>query len=330
MSGYRPTRPVLYRLWNLAMVSVLILLSLPLIALIALALVVTQGPRNVFYRGLRIGQHGKPFHIIKFKTLRDEVAQLTRDRVLPPGSRMETRLGKPLRETRLDELPQLFNVLFGDMNMLGPRPVRPSIAEQCRKTVPNYDVRFEVKPGLVGYTQALMPHSTDKAIRARVNAVLCRRKVHLMQEVLFIALTALSVLRWTGRVAWRAVAAFFWPSFAGGRLCRGVARINAPGLAEHDLRLVHIDNEVLHVETTRSLPVGIGTHTHNLVLCRRRLFGTEDKAARCTAVVLASEEVRPGRRRSDRLYRYTMRYCPTSMFQKYLIERYVIGSVLVG
>lgn len=320
MSGYRPASPTLYRLWNLALVVPLIVLTLPLITLIALALALTQGPRHVFYFGPRIGKDQRPFHIVKFKTLRDEVAQLTRDKVLPANSRMETLLGKPLRETRLDELPQLFNVLLGDMNMLGPRPVRQVIADQARAGIANYDLRFTVKPGLIGYTQALMPHGADKAIRARVNAMLCRRQVDLFQEVVFVALTGLAVLAWVGKVALRLFARL------GGRPARsaphrGEVRIEAPNLAGVSLRLDHITEDSLRIVGAHPLPVGSGPYA--LVLRRGYRHGHRAKTARCTAVVLATEA-------DDGRYCYTLRYHPTTPLQKYLIERHFVGSVLVA
>ncbi len=320
MSGYRPDSPGLYRAWNLMLVVPLIVLTLPLIVLIALALAITQGPRNVFYFGPRIGKDQRPFHILKFKTLRDEAAQVTRDKVLPANSRMETVLGKPLRETRLDELPQLFNVLKGDMNMLGPRPVRRVIAEQARATIANYDQRFSVKPGLIGYTQALMPHGADKAIRARVNAMLCRRRVDLIQEVVFVALTGLAVLGWVGKVAVRRMVALSGRP-ARSAPHRGEVRIEAPDLADLPLRLAHITDESLRIVGNRPLPAGSGPYA--LVLRRGYWLDNRARTARCTAVVLASET-------DDEGYCYTLRYSPTTPLQKYLIERHFVGSVLVA
>lgn len=328
MSGYRPASPALYRLWNIGLSLALILLTLPVWGLIIVALAVTQGPRNIFYRGERIGKDGRPFRIIKFKTLRPEAAMLTRDQVLPPNSQMETLLGKPLRDTRLDELPQLLNVLSGDMNMFGPRPVRPTIAEACRQTVPNYDARFAVKPGLIGYTQALMPHAADKAIRARVNAVLCRRRVNLLQELLFIAITGLAVLAWTGRVAMRTAAAALRLQRLGwtgdSRPYHGQARIESPELSTVTMRLLHIDHDKLRVESDRPLPSGEGPYT--LALHRGYRFRARGKTARCTAIVTASEAAAG----ANGGITYTMRYSAPSPLQKYLIERHFVGSVLVA
>jgi lipopolysaccharide/colanic/teichoic acid biosynthesis glycosyltransferase len=322
MSGYQPGNERLYRLWNISLVLPVLLAALPIMALIALLLAVTQGPRNVFYRGERIGKDGKLFHILKFKTLRDAAAAATRDRVLPTNSNLETPLGGPLRETRLDELPQLINVLRGDMNMLGPRPVRPAIAETCRHTIPGYDRRFEVRPGLIGYTQALMPHGANKAIRARINAMLCRRPVSLVQEVMFVTLTGLSVLAWTLRVAVREFLMLL--RLHGGIQAppHGEARIEGPS-GSFTMKVAHIDGTALLLEAPQPLPVGIGPHS--VVLRRDR-----GKTARCDAMVMGTEvSTRLGGSGRVPVYRYRMRYQPASYFQKYLIDRYFVGAVLV-
>lgn len=323
MSGYQPRNHKFYRLWNVAMVLPLLLLALPIMLVIGVLLAVTQGPRNVIYRGPRLGKDGAVFNILKFKTLRDSAAAATRDRVLPANSSLETPLGRPLRETRLDELPQLFNVLRGDMNLLGPRPVRPAIAEACRKTIPGYDRRFDVQPGLIGYTQALMPHGSDKAIRARINAMLCRRPVNLLQELMFVSLTALSVLGWSVRVGVREMLTLL-RLHPGGRAPRhGEAVIEGPG-GSFTLRVAHIDGNALFLETPQRLPIGIGPHS--VVLQRNHA-----KTARCAAMIIGSEVVTrlgSGGMMSP-VYRYRMRYQPASFYQKYLIDRYFVGAVLL-
>lgn len=123
-------------MYNASVVSVVILALLPLMAVIAIALFLTQGPR-ILYSGARIGKDQVPFNILKFRTLDDKkAAALTANQVLPAGSNIETPLGRFLRASRLDELPQLFNVLRGDMNLVGPapsaKPSRRSSVSACR------------------------------------------------------------------------------------------------------------------------------------------------------------------------------------------------------
>lgn len=175
--GYRPRNAAVHRIYNLLVALAIMPVALPVIAVISALLFLTQGT-GIFYRGERLGLGRRPFQIYKFRTLDTARAEtLTSDRVLPRMSGLETPLGKFLRTSRLDELPQLFNVLRGDMNICGPRPVRPAIALQQERIIPNYHQRFLVKPGLVGMTQAFMSHSTSKRLRARFNNTLCVNEV---------------------------------------------------------------------------------------------------------------------------------------------------------
>lgn len=193
--GFRPEYPRLYRAYNIVAATLILITALPTLAVISLALLATQG-RGIFYRGPRLGKDSRVFHIYKFRTLNTDVAtQVTRDRTLPRDSGLETPLGKFLRDTRLDELPQILNVLRGDMNLCGPRPVRPEIAAIESARIPGYDARFTVKPGLVGPSQALMSHGTSKRIRAMFNNTATRRPVSMPAEIGLLAAIGWAVAR---------------------------------------------------------------------------------------------------------------------------------------
>lgn len=192
--GFVPRSNFLHRAYNTAIALLLVGFALPLLLTITALLLITQG-RPIFYRGERIGRDGKMFNILKFRTLDSEkAAELTKNSVLKPGSGAETRAGLFLRETRLDELPQLFNVLLGDMNVCGPRPVRPEIMKLYSAEIPNYAARFEVKPGLIGPTQALMYHGTSKAVRSRLNYRFSHSYVSYRAEIALIATVGACVL----------------------------------------------------------------------------------------------------------------------------------------
>ena len=204
-TGFIPRNETFHRIYNLTLSGGLFLFILPPFLIIATALLVTQG-RSIFYFGPRLGRNRKLFHVIKFRTLDNEKAKvITKGGVLPPGTGIETPLGGFLRDTRLDELPQLLNVIFGDMNLCGPRPVRPEIAAIYRCEVPNYDDRFAVKPGLVGHTQAYMNHGVSKVIRGRYNALLVRSPVNYAREIAMIALVGLCVLTRGGSTTFRSL-----------------------------------------------------------------------------------------------------------------------------
>jgi len=179
-SGYGVESETAYRIWNLVLVVPLFIVTLPLTLTIPILLFMTQ-PRPVFYKGERLGKNRRTFHILKFRTL-DEAQSVTKNSVLPKRSNLETPLGKYLRASRLDELPQLINILCGDMNLIGPRPVRADIAQELSATILDYDLRFKVKPGLFGYTQVVMPHATSKRLRGLFNAKLVRQPAYIWKE----------------------------------------------------------------------------------------------------------------------------------------------------
>jgi len=188
ISGYQLRNDLLYRVWNLTLFFPILIASLPVFFLLYVILRLIQGT-PVFYRGIRLGKDKKPFYIYKFRTLVCDADKHTKDCVLPVDSGLETPAGKFLRESRLDELPQLLNILRGEMNFIGPRPVRPEIARASGLMIRNYDIRFSVTPGLIGYTQLFMTHRTPKKIRARFNNYFCRRRVIFWKEPLILAMT---------------------------------------------------------------------------------------------------------------------------------------------
>lgn len=191
--GFKPKSEALYRVWNLVLATLVGLLAAPVIAAIALVLLITSG-RPIFYTGLRYGRDRRTFNIVKFRTLQVGAEQMIGSTTVEDSSSLVTPVGRFLRQTRLDELPQVWNVIRGDMNFLGPRPVRPVIADECDATIPNYNRRFDVKPGIIGHVQIFMPHGTPKRIRARYNNILVRRDVNLLGEVALMAFTAYRML----------------------------------------------------------------------------------------------------------------------------------------
>jgi Undecaprenyl-phosphate glucose phosphotransferase len=129
----------------------LVVLS-PLLALIAV-LVKMSSPGPIFYRQERCGLNGRTFHMLKFRSLRVDAEQKTGAVWAVKDDPRRTALGAFLRRTSLDELPQLWNVLMGDMSLVGPRPERPVFIQQFSKTIPNYMVRHCVKAGITGWAQ---------------------------------------------------------------------------------------------------------------------------------------------------------------------------------
>lgn len=139
-----------------AMDIVLSLLALvvlsPLMILIALLIKLTS-PGPIFYRQERCGLNGKPFQMLKFRTMRVDAEAQTGPVWCKENDPRRTPLGAFLRRTSLDELPQLINVLKGDMSLVGPRPERPVFIQQFKQTIPNYMIRHCVKAGITGWAQ---------------------------------------------------------------------------------------------------------------------------------------------------------------------------------
>ena len=142
---------VVKRVMDILLASFGIVLLAPLIAAIAVLVKLTS-PGPILYRQERCGLNGDSFQMLKFRTMRvnaeDGGPQMTKAK-----DPRKTRLGAILRATNLDELPQLFNVLKGDMSLVGPRPERPVFVSQFRKSIPNYMARHAVKAGITGWAQ---------------------------------------------------------------------------------------------------------------------------------------------------------------------------------
>jgi exopolysaccharide biosynthesis polyprenyl glycosylphosphotransferase len=146
------------RAFDLLVAAFGLLLTAPLFPLIALLVRLDGGP--VFYRQTRIGEHGKPFEILKFRSMRTDAEQEGAVWAARGDSRV-TALGRVLRRARLDELPQLFNVIRGEMSIVGPRPERPEFLEMLEHAVPFWSRRNLLRPGITGWAQLRSGYASD-------------------------------------------------------------------------------------------------------------------------------------------------------------------------
>jgi len=166
------------RTLNVVVALLGILLTLPLWIFIAILIKLTsRGP--VFYSQTRVGldsrrsgmrvddprrrddMGGKPFRIYKFRTMRRDAERQTGEVWAAPGDGRVTAVGRFLRLYRLDELPQLINVLRGEMNVVGPRPEQPTIFADLRRQIPNYHLRQRTKPGITGHAQVNLEYDSS-------------------------------------------------------------------------------------------------------------------------------------------------------------------------
>lgn len=137
----------------------LLLLTLPLMLLVAL-LVRVESPGPILYRQERIGLGGRPFTLLKFRSMGTDAEARGPAWATQCDPRV-TRVGSFMRRTRIDELPQLLNVLRGQMSFIGPRPERPHFVEQLAEAIPHYRERARVKPGLTGWAQVNFPYGAS-------------------------------------------------------------------------------------------------------------------------------------------------------------------------
>jgi lipopolysaccharide/colanic/teichoic acid biosynthesis glycosyltransferase len=209
VEGLRPRRvDIALRALDLAVSGFFLVLSAPVALIIAVAIRLASGG-PVLYRGPRVGRAGRIFTMLKFRTLRPDAE--TR---LGPywGTELDARtvgevtgLGRWLRASQLDEVPQLWNVLRGDMSIVGPRPIRPAFFEELSDQIPQYWQRLVVRPGLTGFAQTRMGREMSWAEKlAHDLEYVADRSVRLYLRV--VGATLLRVIHQSASAMWGLIA----------------------------------------------------------------------------------------------------------------------------
>ena len=167
----------------------LLIFTLPLLLLTALAIRL-EGPGPVFYKQERVGLGHRTFMLFKFRSMVVDAEAGGIPRWASPGDARVTRIGRFLRLSRIDEIPQAINVLRGDMSLVGPRPERPGFVETLKLDIPHYDARAVVKPGITGWAQVNYPYGAsveDARIKLAYDLYYVRRRSLFLDLLILLA-----------------------------------------------------------------------------------------------------------------------------------------------
>ncbi|MDT3706969.1 MAG: TIGR03013 family PEP-CTERM/XrtA system glycosyltransferase [Thiobacillus sp.] len=184
------------RLFDLLVSSAMLIVCLPLMMLTAL-LIKLESPGPVLYRQERVGQGCRNFTILKFRSMSVDAEKDGKPLWARQNDSRVTATGRFIRRTRIDELPQIFNVFFGDMSFVGPRPERPYFVQDLMQKIPYYGVRHTVKPGITGWAQVRYPYgATDEDAMHKLQYDLYYVKNHSLFLDLMILFQTAQVVVW--------------------------------------------------------------------------------------------------------------------------------------
>ena len=158
--SYSQSRDIIKRVFDLFVALFLLAIVWPLMLLTALFVFLESG-RPILYSQVRVGLNGKEFKIYKFRSMTQDAEKGGKAIWAQKNDSRVTKVGAFIRNTRLDELPQLYNVIKGDMSFVGPRPERPEFVNDLKEKIPFYDTRHRVKPGLMGWAQLKYPYGAS-------------------------------------------------------------------------------------------------------------------------------------------------------------------------
>jgi lipopolysaccharide/colanic/teichoic acid biosynthesis glycosyltransferase len=317
--------------------AIFLLISLPLFIVVPVIIKLQDGG-PVFYISRRMGKDRQLFDMYKFRSLAPQAEQNIGAQLLHHSHNEEIPIGRFLRDSRIDEIPQLLNIILGHMQFLGPRPERPALYAKHCAHITGYDKRFAVKPGLFGYSQLFTPHSTPKRIRTLID----NRNTFKNNSIGFVALWApgimfflllrmtqkgLRIVRTRLRIKYR---------MAHKIERRGLDRIRQSGHGlkidgtdtstdSNKLCLIDVNDECMFLYSSNRFPetqiplcLKIGINTQ---LPQRVKF----KTARVTGNILRHQQIGNGTYN----YSYVISYSASTPLNRYLIDKYVLKQSIL-
>jgi lipopolysaccharide/colanic/teichoic acid biosynthesis glycosyltransferase len=171
----------------------LLIFFLPIMISVAIAIKWTMGG-SIFYTQKRIGRHGNQFSIIKFRSMVENAEVESGPRLSCANDPRVTKLGRFLRASHFDELPQLLNVIHGDMSFIGPRPERPEFVETFERDIAHYARRKEVKPGITGLAQICLPYDATAKEKLEYDVFYIENQKSLLFNFIISYYTALKMV----------------------------------------------------------------------------------------------------------------------------------------
>ena len=325
----------LNRLFNFSIALILLIICMPVMIIIFVAIKCLDGGR-IFYRGERLGLNKQPFTMYKFRTLIPEAESIIGPMLLSRKStehtKLETKIGGFLRDCRLDELPQLINVLRGEMNIVGPRPVRPIIYNNLCKDIRGYDSRFDVKPGIIGYAQVFTPHGAPKRIRSYINYIFLKKNQNPIRFTLlcahvFAILSLKVILRIKTYISNDIVKQKLLNKYVEKRLRQRKNLKNAYLYSESEAnfigKIADINDEAVSFYSTDKIDItSVCPLVRFEILEKNRSNRHRKRIARCKCETYEKISCI----NDPSIYRYVMKFEPITPLNEYLINKYFLHN----